>query len=151
MNKLTRSTNYSESVVHPVQGICHNVDLIDISGWLVNLVTNEFEKLSEGGLIILSCLTGCQLKVNFSEVHAETFWNESFEEFVSKLEADSISFCSSGALEGTSVNAVDVEGDPVLALSIGLVVEVLINSLVNAFQGFKLAISWLKDKGLLLL
>jgi len=103
--------------------------MIDLCNWLVNLMANEFEKLSESGFIVVSGCAAGQFEVNFGEVHAHGLWNESLEEFESEVKADAVSFSGTCALEGFTVNSIDIEGDPVFAFS--LMVKVLMNSLVH--------------------
>jgi hypothetical protein len=92
-------------------------------------MANEFEKLSESGFVIVSGCTAGQFKIDFGEVHADGLWNESLEEFESEIEADTISFSGSSALESATVNSIDIERDPVFALS--LMVEILMNGLMH--------------------
>jgi hypothetical protein len=57
-------------------------------------------------------------------------WDESLEEFESEVEADAVTFAGTGALESATVDTVDVEGDPVFAVS--LMVEILMNGLMHS-------------------
>lgn len=83
--------------------------MIDVSHWLVNLMANEFEKLSESGFIVVSGLAAGQFEIDFGEVHADGLWNESLEEFESEVKADSISFSGTSALESLTINTIDIE------------------------------------------
>ena len=122
----------SESVVAlHVHFMAHWNSITDVSHWLVNLMANEFEKLSESGFIVVSGLAACQFEVDFGEVHADCLWNESLEKFHSEVKLDTTSFSGTSALERCTVNSIDIERDPVFALS--LMVEVMMNSLMHVF------------------
>jgi len=110
-------------------------------------MANEFEELSEGGLVVVSCLSVSQFEVNLGEVHANCLWDESLKEFESEIKTDSISLSGTCALESSAINAIDIEGDPVFA--IGLMAEVLVNDFVHALKSFKFAVLWLEDECLL--
>lgn len=114
-----------------VHFMAHWNSLTDVSHWLVNLMANEFEELSESGFIVVSGLAACQFEVDFGEVHTDCLWNESLEKFHSEVELDTLSFTCTSALERCTINSIDIERDPVFALS--LMVEVVMNSLVHVF------------------
>lgn len=79
-------------------------------------MANQFEQFSESLLIGSSGVASCQIEVNFGQVHTNSFWNIIFKKFCGKLQAYSITFSSACRLELISINWVNVERDPELAI-----------------------------------
>ena len=55
------------------------------NSWLVHLMADHLEKFSEGLLISLTGLPLSELKIDFSQVHSDRSWRESFEKLGDEL------------------------------------------------------------------
>ena len=96
----------------------------------VDGVADVLEDVTEGVLVLLTGEALGKLEVDFGEVHAHGLRDHSFEESVGEVEAQTVALVGSGRLELTGVDTVDVEGDPVFAVS--LMVEILMNGLMHS-------------------
>lgn len=85
-----------------------------VEGWVVNLLANEGEEISECFLVSLADVAFSECEVNFCEVHADSLRNHPLHQGVDEIHFETIAFVSTGGEELAGVNAVDVEGDPVL-------------------------------------
>jgi hypothetical protein len=64
--------------------------------WLVDLMTDEFEDVTEGFLILSSLDAFSQFKIDFSEVHSNCLRDHSFKECICEVESKSVTFiCAS--------------------------------------------------------
>jgi len=107
--------------------------------WLVDGVMQELEDLAESLLVLTTCLAFGQFKVNFCKVHADGLWQHLFEECICEVKTQPISFVCASALEFTSVDAVDIEGNPVVGL--GGTLEVHLDLVVDLWQLASVALS----------
>jgi hypothetical protein len=67
------------------------------------------------------------LEVDLGQIHAGGSWEEGSKQAVDELELQSVALVGAGGLELGVVNAVDVEGNPVVGLAlseVGLALEV---------------------------
>jgi hypothetical protein len=79
------------------------------NSWLVHLVADHLEKFSEGLLISLTGLPLSELEIDFSQVHSDRSWSESFEKFGNEVDRKAVAFGSSCRFELFRVNGVDIE------------------------------------------